>query len=63
MPDRYVVRSAIAAEQGSARDGERIFQPAPKGFQIYDTHEEKRSRETYMTRGEAQEECDRRNGR
>lgn len=63
MSERYVVKSAIPVETGGARNGERTFTPAVHGFQLFDTLEAKRLPDTFMSRSEAQEECDRRNGR
>lgn len=63
MSDRYEVRSAIAAEVGGGRNGERTFTPAVRGFQLFDTQENKRLPDMYMSRAEAQDECNRRNGR
>lgn len=63
MSDRYVVRSAIAIEEGSVRNGVVRSTRAPQGFQIHDTFEDKREPDFYMSRAEAQDKCDRRNGR
>ncbi len=62
MDERYIVKSAIHTETGSVRNGVLTSNVAPKGFQIYDTIENKRHPDYYMSRGEAQDECDRRNG-
>ncbi len=63
MDDRYIVKPTIHTEIGSVRNGVITSNVAPRGFQIYDTIEQKRHPDSFMTRGEAQDECDRRNGR
>ncbi|TWD52522.1 hypothetical protein FBY12_1048 [Pseudomonas sp. SJZ131] len=63
MSDRYEVKSAIPLESGSVRDGVRHSTAAVRGFQIFDNFENKRLPDSYMSRSEAQDECDRRNGR
>ncbi|WP_431078462.1 hypothetical protein [Pseudomonas siliginis] len=63
MDERYTVKSAIHTETGSVRNGVINSSVAPRGFQIYDTIENKRHPDCYMSRSEAQQECDRRNGR
>lgn len=63
MSDQYVVRSSLPVEIGSIRDGVRQSVPYSHGFQIHDTFADKRLPDMYMSRAEAQAECDRRNGR
>ncbi len=63
MSDRYEVKSAIPTETGVVREGAIHSTPPVRGFQIYDNFESKRLPDTFMSRSEAQEECDRRNGR
>lgn len=63
MSDRYEVRSTIPVEMGAVRDGIRHAVRSPSGFQLYDKLNDERLPDTYMSRAEAQEECDRRNGR
>ncbi len=63
MSDRYEVRSVIPVEMGAVRDGVRHVVPSQSGFQLYDKLNDERLPDTYMSRAEAQDECDRRNGR
>ena len=63
MSDRYEVKSAIPMETGSVRDGVRQSTAVARGFQIFDNFENKRLPDSYMSRSEAQEECNRRNGK
>lgn len=59
MSDRFVVGSEQAPDPGKGNSPNYV----PRGFQIYDTHEERFHPGVYSNRSEAQEECDRRNGR
>lgn len=63
MEERYIVKPTINTETGSKRDGVMTSHAVARGFQIYDTAENKRHSDSYMTRAEAQDECNRRNGR
>lgn len=63
MDERYIVKPTIHTETGSVRNGVVTSHVAARGFQIYDTIEKKRHPDCYMSRSEAQDECDRRNGR
>lgn len=63
MSERYVVKIAISPEVGGVCNGKRTVSNPSGGFQIYDTFESKHHPDIYMSRPEAQAECDRRNGR
>lgn len=58
MISRFVVVPAVPTETGSSRNGMRVYcKTEPIGFNIYDNEKKLRSQATFLTREEAEAEC------
>ncbi|MNP47603.1 hypothetical protein D3C76_1416680 [compost metagenome] len=59
MTSRFVVVPAIPTETGSIRSGSRFYSSTvPSGFNIYDNKEKCRLPLSFLTRAEAETECE-----
>lgn len=61
MSDRFIVVNARPMEHGQVRASALSMNRVARGYLILDRHQGERLPECYVSRSEAQEECDRRN--
>lgn len=63
MSNRFVVINARPLARNNGSEGVHQNHYKARGFLVLDKEENKRLPDVFMARSEAQEECDRRNGR
>jgi len=61
MSDRFIVVNARPMEYGQVRGNALSMNRVARGYLILDKHQGERLPKCYMSRSEAQEECNRRN--